>query len=75
MTIVETTRQTHPVLKALASQLDEFYDHVKPWRPEYQDELKAALEMGAEAQAKLKQTVDESTSVIFENENKALVIT
>lgn len=56
-------------------RLEDIYHRVKPWLSSYQLELSTALELGPEAHAKLKQSFDETSSVVFEDSAKAYLIT
>ncbi|EJC98098.1 uncharacterized protein FOMMEDRAFT_171452 [Fomitiporia mediterranea MF3/22] len=64
----------HPVPRELAEQLEELYLSVKPYLPAYEIELTTAFEQGSEAHAKLKQPLDETQSVVFENSSKAYIV-
>ncbi|KAH8114537.1 DDHD domain-containing protein [Phellopilus nigrolimitatus] len=63
-----------PVSRGLSIQLEELYLHVKPWLPSYELELSTAFEIGLEAHAKLKQPLDETQSVVFENSSLAFLV-
>ncbi|TDL17868.1 hypothetical protein BD410DRAFT_753898 [Rickenella mellea] len=69
----------HPVLGELANKLEEAYKKVKPWEPSYEVELAQAfdlgLELGIEALDKLKQPLDSSSSILFEDGKIARIIT
>ncbi|KAL5482713.1 hypothetical protein ACEPAI_9307 [Sanghuangporus weigelae] len=64
----------HPVERDLAKQLEELYSVVKPWLPSYELELSTAFEQGFEAHAKLKQSLDDVRSVVFEDSSKAYIV-
>lgn len=66
--------QNHPIPRKLANRLEELYMLVKPWLSSYQLELSKALELGPEAHAKLKQPLDETQSVVFEDSTKAYIV-
>ncbi|THH10470.1 hypothetical protein EW145_g1291 [Phellinidium pouzarii] len=63
-----------PVSRVLSNQLEELYLLVKPWLPSYEFELSTAFELGPEAHMKLKQKLDETHSVVFENSTKAYLV-
>jgi len=63
-----------PVPLVLSKQLEELYKLVKPWQSSYQLELSTAIELGPEAHAKLKQRIDESQSIIFEDDAVAYIV-
>ncbi|KAH8916589.1 hypothetical protein BT69DRAFT_1355545 [Atractiella rhizophila] len=62
----------YPVDTALSRALDAAYDQIKPWQSSYGDELASALELGDEAEEKLKVTIEGSgVQVIFQGADSA----
>lgn len=47
-------RKYNPVEPALSEQLEKAYFEIKPWLPSYGDELRSVLDIGQEAEDKLK---------------------
>ena len=58
----------------MAHHLEEAYDEIKPYEPSYVDELKSAIEFGAEGEAKLKHNMLEvGVDVIFQSPDSAKI--
>lgn len=58
----------------LSDKLEELYNRVKPWQTSYHLELTRALELGPDSHSKLKQFLDDTQSIIFEDECSAYIV-
>jgi len=65
--------KNRPVDEPLASQLEEGYQSIKPWKPSYQEELSAALQVGPAAYEKLKYPLADG-AVFFDDAGSARLI-
>jgi hypothetical protein len=67
------TYQNRPVDEPLARQLEEAYQSIKPWKPSYQEEVLAALQVGPAAYEKLKSPLVDG-SVFFDDAGSARLV-
>ena len=69
-----TLKKFYPVDPLLAYHLERAYHQTKPFDSSYGDELRSALEIGPEGEAKLKHTLPEvGVDVIFQSSDSARV--
>ncbi|KIM30120.1 hypothetical protein M408DRAFT_328513 [Serendipita vermifera MAFF 305830] len=62
-----------PVDEPLAQQLEDAYQTIKPWKPSYQEEVSAALQVGPAAYEKLKYPLAEGAA-FFDDAGSARLI-
>lgn len=69
-----TLSKFYPVDPLLAHYLEQAYHEIKPYDSSYEDELRSAVEFGAEAEAKLKHNMpDVGVDVIFQGAHSARI--
>lgn len=67
-------KKFYPVDPLLTYHLEEAYAEIQPYAPSYADELKSAVEIGSDAEAKLKHVLHEvGVDVIFQGPDSARV--
>lgn len=65
-------RKFYPVDSLLAHHLEEAYHEIRPYDTSYADELRSAVEIGAEAETKLRHIMPEvGVDVIFQGPDSA----
>lgn len=65
--------KNRPVDEPLAQQLEDAYQSIKPWKPSYQEEVLATLQVGPAAYEKLKCPLPDG-SVFFDDASSARLI-
>lgn len=69
-----TQNKFYPVDALLAYHLEEAYEEIKPYAASYADELKSAIEIGSEGEAKLKHNMMEvGVDVIYQSADSAKI--
>lgn len=69
-----TKQKYYPVDGPLAEHLEEAYAEIQPWLPSYADELRSALDIGPEGEAKLKHRLyEDGVDVIFQDSGSARI--